>query len=371
MILPVDSTDELQSLLDAKNNVKLERNSQYIVSCRPNTEARHNAALYISSDTSLDLNGSTIILSEDQNCTVIGRLGLRVVDGDPPLSNISVVNGTVVGSGHYQSQIYLGWAPTIDLFDCDNLVLGDLVINDAYQHAIYSRGNYCQLYDVVVNGSVGSGLHLSGDSWTIGDVDVFDVRNFAIDVANGNPFIVALTNSTIGFVKCFNFGFGVKFQNGCENLQVRSVVAVAGPNNFANGQTDVSDFLVKIQGFQDPVQPLINRNIQIDSIIAQGGPFSGLYIFFSEDVRIGSYRGINNGQDPNQDALYRSDIVTIDANDMTFDKVRAEGFHQFSLNMHTGNGTLVCPDFAVDRDLAPTIVVTSGKAILNGVDYES
>jgi uncharacterized protein YjbI with pentapeptide repeats len=163
-----DDTAALQATLDLGGIVTLENGRVYTVSGAPGALA----ALFIGSDTTLDLNGATLTLADNQDCSLIGRLTGSTI------SNIVIKNGTISGNGRLQSATYVGFTPTIYLDQCDHLELRDLEINDAYLYAAHVRGDDGMVDNVRVRDAIGGGLHLTGDRWDIGGVDVRDVTFF-------------------------------------------------------------------------------------------------------------------------------------------------------------------------------------------------
>jgi hypothetical protein len=154
---------------------------------------------------------------------------------------------------------------------------------------------------------------LSGARWRIDDIDVHDVSFVNVDVCEGNPFIVNLTDSAIGRVRCENFGFGVKLQDGCRNVTVDSITAVGGPNNEPHPNP-----LVKIQGMNDARGRRLNQHLRIKRITTQGGSVSGLYVIYSEDVQIDHYSGRDNCHLPYRNPAYLADVLLLDSTNIRF-----------------------------------------------------
>ena len=113
-------------------------------------------------------------------------------------------------------------------------------------------------------------------------------------------------------------------------------------------------------------------NIKIGEITAEGGPQSGLYIYYSRDVFIGSYRGSGNGQKWQSDYKNRADTLIINSNRIKFGSFRAEHFPDHALWLHDKTGHVEASEFTVDREpsrVPHTIVVESGVAELGGHKY--
>lgn len=352
-----DDTGWLQKALDKGGHITLETDRI----CKVSAQHGARAALFIGSDTFLDLAGATLELAPNQRCAMIAhRPGSRV-------RNIRIANGTIVGNGARQPADYrrdIGITPTLYLMDCDNLELRDLDMRDTYMYAVYAQGNGGVVEGLSIEDAIGGGMHLDGAQWRIDKVRVRNVTYFERANCQGNPFIVSLRNSEIGSIYCENFGFGVKFQDGCENLTVGSIEAVGGPNN--------DDFLVKIQGKKERTVERINRNIRIGSIVARNGPKSGLYIIYSDGVEISSYRGENNGRSRPMDAKNGADVLIIDADNVRFGDLYAKGFHRYGLWLHDKTGRVSAEAArleAAEASNSRPVAVRSGVAVLNGDAY--
>ena len=143
-----------------------------------------------------------------------------------------------------------------------------------------------------------------------------------------------------------------------------SIEAIGGPNN--------NDYLVKIQGKLDAENDRPNRNLRIRSISARNGPNSGLYVYYSEDVEVGSYRGENNGTSRPWNAKNGADVLIVHSDDIRFAELRAKGFPRYGLWLHDKTGQVSADrvEFmsALDASGDP-IVIKSGKAMLGGIGY--
>jgi hypothetical protein len=355
-----DDTELLQEEINRGGHVTLQNGRIYRVSGPP----RARAALVIGSDTFLDLDGATLQLAPNQSCSLIAeRASGRT-------RNVRIANGRIIGSGSLQPRYFrrdIGFVPTIYLSGCDNIELRDLEMRDTYMYAIYAHGDGGVLANINIDGAIGGGIHLDGANWRIGDVQVRNVTYFEKVNCQGNPFIVCLRDSEIGRIYCENYGYGIKFQDGCENLTVASVQAIGGPNNFES-----PDFLVKIQGKLDKEVQRRNRNIRIGSISSRNGPLSGLYIYYSSGVQIGSYDGENNGASRPPDFKNGSDILIIDSDNIYFDRLRAINFHRFGLWLHDRTGHVAANSVEIKGGIAgegDPVVVRSGLAVLGGKKY--
>lgn len=355
-----DDTGSLQAMLNKGGRITLESGRKYRVSA----QAGSRSALFIGSDTFLDLAGSTLELTPGQYCSLIA------VTGSGRVKNVGIAGGVLIGNGtmlpsEFRSAI--GITPTLYLSNCDSLQLRDLVIRDAYMYAAYCSGDDGVVDNIKVNGSVGGGIHLTGAGWRVDRVQVRNITFFEIVNCQGNPFTVSLRDSTVGSVHCENYGFGVKFQDGCKNVTVDSIVAIGGPNNYVN-----PDFLVKIQGIRDsPVQHM-NQDIRIRSIVAKNGPRSGLYIFYSDRVNIASYKGQSNGRSRPTDAKNGADVLIIAAERVSFGQLHVKDFIQFGLWIHEGTGMVTAESVELEGgeggDVAPIILrggqTAFGKTLL-------
>lgn len=354
--IEADDTGRLQRALNKGGDVTLEKDHIYKVSAQHGARA----ALFIGSDTFLNLAGATLVLAPNQRCALLAQRGGGRV------SNIRIANGTIVGNGTRQPVDFrhdIGITPTLYLVDCDHLELHDLVLRDTYMYAIYARGNDGVANNIVVTDAIGGGIHLDGARWRIDGIRVRNVSYLESVNCTGNPFIVSLRDSEIGRVYCKNFGFGVKFQDGCENLTVTSVEAIGGSNN--------NDYLVKIQGKNDSGKNRPNRNIKIDRIISRNGPLSGLYIYHSTDVEIGSYHGEANGRSDNAlDIKNRADILIIDSDQIHFGELKAIDYPRHALWLHDRAGLVtaerVVMESRISRENNP-VVIRDGRAVLAGI----
>jgi hypothetical protein len=353
-----DDTAHLQLLLDQGGTISLERDRIYRVSGQPGAKA----ALFIGSDTFLDLAGAILELAPNQRCAMIAhRPGSRV-------RNIRIANGTIVGNGARQPADFrrdIGITPTLYLMDCDNLELRDLEMRDTYMYAVYAQGNDGVANNLTVTDAIGGGIHLNGARWRIDGIRVRNVSYFEPVNCTGNPFIVSLRDSEIGRVYCENFGFGVKFQDGCENVTVGSIEAVGGSNN--------NDYLVKIQGKNDSGKNRPNRNIKIGRILSRNGPLSGLYIYHSTDVEIGSYHGEANGRSDNAlDIKNGADILIIDSDQIHFGELKAIDYPRHALWLHDQTGLVtaerVVMESRISRENNP-VVIRNGRAVLEGIEH--
>lgn len=352
-----DDTRWLQEALDGGGTVTLKKDRIYRVSAQHGARA----ALFIGSDTFLDLAGATLELAPNQRCAMIARRPGGHV------RNIRIANGTIVGNGARQPADFrrdIGITPTLYLMECDQLALHDLMMRDTYMYALYAWGNDGVINNLTVTDAIGGGIHLNGARWRIDQIRVRNVSYFDPVNCTGNPFIVSLRDSAIGRVYCENYGFGVKLQDGCENVTVDSIEAVGGPNN--------NDFLVKIQGKKDTNVEHVNRNIRIGSIVARNGPNSGLYIIYSDGVEIASYRGENNGRSRPPDAKNGADILIIDSDHVRFGELHVTGFYEYGLWLHDKTGRVSAESVNMKAASAgPTrpVVVRGGVAALGGVEY--
>lgn len=315
-------TVRLQSALNGGGRVTLESGRHYRLSPPPGARS----ALFIKSDTTLDLAGATLELAPGRATSLIAT------PGDVPARNIRIVGGRIVGNGTGQPAAFdagTGITPTFFFPKCDGLELRDLQMHDTYMYALYTRGNDGRLDNLDVDGAIGGGLHVGGSRWRIGRINVRNVTYFDDVNCQGNPFIVNLRDSAVGSVRCQNYGFGVKFQDGCENVTVESIEALGGANNDRNG-----DFLVKIQGTNDRRGRRFNRAISIGRIVARNGPSSGLYIVYSDGVNIATYQGENNGRLAQRDGKNAADVLVIDSDNVHFDALRVKGVNRYGLWLH-------------------------------------
>ncbi|MBZ0169673.1 hypothetical protein MELA_01144 [Candidatus Methylomirabilis lanthanidiphila] len=356
-----DDTRFLQTALDKGGHVVLETGRRYTVSAQ--TGAR--AALLVKSNTFLDLAGATLELAPGQRCTMIGRVG------NERITNVKIANGTIIGNGTRQPTDVLAdigaMTPTIYLTKCHNVSFHNLQLQDTYMYSIYAHGDNGVMDNISVKGAVGGGIHLDGTRWQIDHIRVRDVTYFDDVYCTGNPFIVTLKDSEIGRIYCENYGFGVKFQDGCERLTVEAIEAVAGQNNYAH-----PDKLVKIQGKKTPLAERHNRDIRVGRIVSRNGPSNGLYIYRSNNVEIGSYLGENNGRSHPADSKNSADVLVVAAGEIRFGEFSARGFLRYGLWLDEEAGRVVADRVEMTcggSSVCDPIVVRNGEAVLNGVTY--
>lgn len=295
------------------------------------------------------------------------RCSLLVCRGGVPVRNMRIANGIIDGNGANQPPDYrpdIGITPTLYLMNCKALELRDLIIRDAYMYAVYTRAHNGVIDNLDIDGAIGGGIHVDGEGWHIDKVRVRNVSYFEEVSCQGNPFIVSLRNSSVGRVRCENYGFGVKFQDGCENLIVDSVEAIGGQNN--------NDYLVKIQGNKNSSPNRPNRNIKIARIEARKGPYSGLYLYYSFGVQIGSYLGKANGQAAPLDLKNSADVLVIDADGIHFSELGAFEYSHHALWLHEGSGQVTADRVVMKSSRSPyttPIMVRQGMALLAGTEY--
>ncbi len=349
-------TAELQSLLDTGGNITLDKHRVYVVS---GPRGGFSKALTVRSNTNLNLNLATIKLADDQQCGLLGQ------DQSRKLANVAIYKGTLDGNGAKQSDVFPSvndWYPTVWFSRSDNVSLRQLSLEDTYFYSLYNTGDNCSLQDISVVDAIGGGIWLNGDNWTIGDIAGKNVSYWEENYTTGNPFIVNLKNSAIGHLHFENFGFGVKFQGGCRNVAVKSIEAVAGPNNY---RKETKWWLVKIQGEN---LPRWNDGIKIDKIICRGGPRSGLYIWNSRNVHIGKYVGVDNGKFEPVHLEHGSDCFILSGDNIHFDEFISTGApkHAFAVSQFATN-------ISVDRITPHTIdpaqpILNSGESTrINGL----
>lgn len=356
-----DDTETLQQALDRGGTVRLRGARRYRVSA----PAGARAALLIRSGTVLDLGGAVLELAPGQYCSLIATAQQEQTH------DIRIAGGEIIGNGSRQPPRFdpgIGIAATLQLSQCTGLELRDLRMRDTYMYSVFAQGDDGTVDNVSVTGAVGGGIHLTGARWRIDKVDVRNVTFFDPQNCTGNPFIVSLRDSTVGSIRCENYGYGVKFQDGCENVSIDSIVAIGGPNN-------TQDYLVKIQGMKDRRGTALNRHIRVGSIIARNGPASGLYIIYSDGVEIGSYLGEQNGRVLQADHKNGADILIIDSDHVHFDALRVRNYRRYGLWLYGNVGQFSADtaefDGARERDPIPWVPTTArtgfGTARVDGV----
>lgn len=351
-------TAELQTLLDRGGKITLDAGRRYVVA--PNGSAR--TALTIRSDTELDLAGATLELA------VPSRASLIWTDQKSRTRNVSIHGGHIVGNGSKQPEFSfaVGTTPTLYLPNCDALRLADLQMRDTYHYAIHAEGDDGRADNITVDGARGGGVHLSGARWKIDRIDVRNVTFINAQLCEGNPFIGRLYDTTIGSIRCENYGFGVKLQDGCERVKVASIVAIAGRNN-----DKMPEFLVKIQGMNDSRGRHFNRDIQIGKIVARNGPLIGLYIVYSDGVTIDSYEGEGNARLPNLKPHYGTDVLVLESNNVHFRDLRVQGVRRCGvwLDRHVTAFSADNLELAAGAAKAVPVVSMSSSALFGNKNF--
>jgi hypothetical protein len=131
-------------------------------------------------------------------------------------------------------------------------------------------------------------------------------------------------------------------------------------------------YLVKIQGKKNSSQNRPNRNIKIARIEARNGPYSGLYLYYSFAVQIGSYLGKANGQQAPLDLKNNADVLVIDADGVHFGELLAFEYPHHALWLHEGSGKVTADRVVMKSARSPyttPIMVRQGMALLAGTEY--
>ena len=315
-----DDTVALQTALDTLNEVRGKPGATYLV----RRKAGKRYCLAWKSNMRWIGNGSVIKLANNEyaasvGCSVLMTLG--VDDAPATITTNTYFEGIVDGNYQNQGAITLSgnfFTPTVYVNKIANTEW-DITVRNGNCLGFYTTGSTSEIYDnrlrARVEAANGGGISLDGTRWQVSEIYAKDILWVNNNSVQGNPFIVTITDSNVGQIYAENFGFGVKFQNGCENVTIGQIVAKQGA-----GSSTQKDRAVKFQG--DPATP--NRNISVGSIVVQGMQTGSLYIYECESITIGSYIGSGNGQAalPENDGV---DAYILDSNDVTINSLTVEG----------------------------------------------
>ena len=336
-----DDTRAIQRALDRGGKVVGQPGKVYLVY---RSLMNLKTALLVRSNTMIDLNGSTLKLANAQNCSLIATE--HFLDKMARTEGISIQNGVIDGNSTNQSgdvTSTLGFLPTFYFTNSDRTRITNITIKNAYMYGVYASGNDGFVEGLKITDALGGGIHVDGQRWWFDRIFVHNVKYFEDINTQGNPFIVNITDSQIGRIYCENYGFGVKFQDGCQNVQVDSITAVGGINNWSKG-----DFLVKIQGKKEKR----NRNIKVNRIISREGGKAGLYIIYSDDVSIGDYIGNNNGKSCSTDFKNCADVLIIDSSGIKFHSLNSQNGQYAGLWLHDNSGNVRIENLSIDTENA-------------------
>jgi len=308
-----DDTAAVQRALDTLRTARGTPGAEYL--CRKVSRQFH--ALQLRSGMSWEGNGSTIKLADAQQpCALIkteytsapGVLVSTDISLRGRFDGNSLNQGAVVPSGTY-------FQPTVY---CDRVAESDFDVEivNAYITGFYSSGAYGTNRDnrlrALVRGGVGTGVNIIGTRWTVPLSDVSDMVHDS-QYAIGNSSVFDVRDSRIGDVLTRNCGWGAKFQETMARTAIGNVVNIAGP-------LTLSDFAVKFQGNGTTAW---NEDVTVESVLCEGHPATGLYLYANRGLTIGKYTGRRNGTDTRLNINNRADCQIIDS-DVSIGTIRSE-----------------------------------------------
>ena len=338
-----DDTVALQAALDTLNEVRGKPGATYLV----RRKAGKRYCLAWKSNMRWIGNGSVIKLANNEytpsvGCSVFMTLG--VDDAPATITTNTYFSGIVDGNYQNQSAIVAAgnfFTPTIYVNKIANTEW-DITVRNGNVLGFYTTGSNSEIYDnrlrARIEASNGGGISLNGTRWQVSEIYAKDILWVDNNSVQGNPFIVTIDDSNVGQIYAENFGYGVKFQNGCENVTVGQIVAKQGA-----GSSTQKDRAVKFQGTSGTP----NKNISVGSIVAQGMEPGGLYIYECDRITIGSYIGSGNGSSASYGENDRVDAYIVDSNDVSINSLTVEGCGQYPLITQTDSnniniGTFTC-----------------------------
>lgn len=331
-----DDTAALQAALDSFTEVRGRPGATYLV----RRKAGKRYCLLWKSNHRWVGNGSVIKLANGEYAPAVGCsvfMTLGVDDAPATITTNTYFNGIVDGNYQNQSAIVVAgnfFTPTVYVNKIANTEW-DITIRNGNVLGFYTTGSAAQVYDnrlrARVEAANGGGVSLNGTRWQVSEIYAKDLLWVDNNSVQGNPFIVNITDSTIGRIYAENFGFGVKFQDGCENVTVGEIIAKQGA-----GSSSQKDRGVKFQG--TPASP--NRNINVGSIVVQGMQPGGLYIYECQRITIGSYIGSGNGSSASYGENDRVDTYIVDSDDVTINSLTVEGCGQYPLITQTDGNNI-------------------------------
>lgn len=338
-----DDTLALQAALDTLNEVRGKPGATYLV----RRKAGKRYCLAWKSNMRWIGNGSVIKLADNEytasvGCSVLMTLG--VDDVPATITTNTYFEGIINGNYQNQGAVTLSgnfFTPTVYVNKIANTEW-DITVRNGNVLGFYTTGSTSEIYDnrlrARIEASNGGGISLNGTRWQVSEIYAKDILWVDNNSVQGNPFIATITDSNVGQIYAENFGYGVKFQNGCENVTVGQIVAKQGA-----GSSTQKDRAVKFQGA--PATP--NKNISVSSIVAQGMEPGGLYIYECDRITIGSYIGSGNGSSASYGENDRVDAYIVDSNDVSINSLTVEGCGQYPLMTQTDSnniniGTFTC-----------------------------
>jgi hypothetical protein len=250
----------------------------------------HRYCLRIPNGTTLDLQGSTLLLAPAQNAALLINDGA----GTTYDRDIEVCNGVLDGNKDAQGTPESGEMACLFLWGVTQARVHHLQVRGARQYA----GRFLACADSLFDDL--DCKESDGDGWSFGiaarnqvvrrsridRVRAANCRNLAIGSLQGNPAILCVHHCQIGSISAVNCGGGIKIQDGSRESDFQDLKFVAGSNSTANSG-------IKVQGRAG----LVVSGLRIRSITSHGvGTGTGLYTYACSDIVIDNYAGIGSGK---------------------------------------------------------------------------
>lgn len=298
-----DDTIEVRRILDTRMDVMTEcQNCVFLVGpSKDSNDARYTkTALVVYSNQKLDLRGATLRLKDNSNAFLLSNNAIYI-EGTSD-NNIHLKNIIFDGNVSNQKTRNIGgsdrFSPTLILNSINKSVLRNIEVRNYYGAGIYITyrighlSNNVELDEIHVSHGLGPGVHIEGENFAIGKVEIEGTRPFMEGEkpvhywgAYPNSMAARLYNSTIRKIIFKDCSWGFKLQDGSKNVHIASI--------DAEGVRDIQ--AVKFQGADDKRGYWPNDSISVDSIVSSNNNYNGLYIIYNTNIRIKKYIGNNNG----------------------------------------------------------------------------
>ncbi len=268
--------------------------------------------LQIMSNTTLDLEGSTLRLANGQNASIL--INQHPFFGDTTDTKITVEDGTFDGNHLNQTYPASGSTSCLFLSNCTEVTNVDLTFNNVRDLAVYWQkvsNSYADQLDC--SSSDGDGFFFGFYSPTSSyDARVYNIHVGTVVANNclnntyivgsfirqGNPVLINAVNSTFDLMQASGCGGGFKVSEGSLNDTIGEADFVGTPQAQANSANATNNSGFKIQGLGVGSDP---QGIVVNKVVSTGCAGSGLYIENAENCTVQSYSGTQDGWIGNPD----------------------------------------------------------------------
>lgn len=308
-----DDRAAIQAAINTGLVVTLDRSSTYLVA------KSGSYCLHVLSGTKLYGNGATIKLASAQGAAPV--IVTYTYLGTTETTGVEIVD--LVIDGNTDNQTMSAFGPTLYLNNISASKVENVTVKNGSWYGLYANeGVSGTIHDNKIDKfrieyARGGGFWAAGSRWTIGSVYTDNTPYFDVSNSQGNPFIVNITDSTIGEIYANNFGYGVKFQGISSNIVVGSIIAIGGANG-AHSPDWTYEKNIKFQGNSGTGDYV--KNITVGTIVSKSGKGAGLYLFYVDGISIGSYVGTDNNSvgyvDSNGD-ITASQFLSVSINSVT------------------------------------------------------